>query len=183
MTSLWRHLWLTYQTYRVSLLSGCVKLMAWRVFKIWWWSVRNFGRYRRKTTGEEKIAPPPSGRGSTRHPLGYFRTHDRLGQVSDPTPLLSREPIVVSSPTRRRSKTLHKISPLTRDWPGGGLFFAPLLFFCDISRSYVRIIVKFLIPSKPSILHVLTKGKLASFDTSAINDVRVTSCFPGFRKK
>ena len=127
MTSLWRHLWLTYQTYRVSLLSGCVKLMAWRVLKIiWWWSVRNFGRYRRRTTGgRQKIAPPPSGRGSTRHPLGYFRTHDRLGQVSDPTPLLSREPIVVSSPTRRRSKTLHKISPLTRDWPGGGAIFCP----------------------------------------------------------
>ena len=130
MTSLWRHLWLTYQTYRVSLLSGCVKLMAWRVLKIWWWSVRNFGRYRRRTTGgRQKIAPPPSRRGSTRHPFGYFRTHDRLGQVSDPTPLLSREPIVVSSPTRRRSKTLHKISPLTRNWPGGGgLFFAPSRF-------------------------------------------------------
>ena len=27
------------------------------------------------------------------------------------------------------------------------------------------------------------KGKLCSFDTSVINDVRVTSCFPGFRQK
>ena len=53
----------------------------------------------------------------------------------------------------------------------------PLSFFCDISRSYVRIIATFSVPSKPSILHVLTKGKLTSFDTSAIND-SVMSCFP-----
>ena len=52
---------------------------------------------------------------------------------------------------------------------GGRVYFLPLplSFFCDISRSYLRIIAKFSVPSKPSSLHVLTKGKLASFDTSA----------------
>ena len=45
-----------------------------------------------------------------RHRLGYFRTHDCLGG-SDPTPLPSREPMVVSSPVRRRSKSLYEIFP------------------------------------------------------------------------
>ena len=67
---------------------------------------------------------------------------------------------------------------------GGGAIFAPSpLVFCDDSRSYVRIIAKFSIPSKPSNWHILTKRKLARFDRSAINDVRVTSCFPVFRQK
>ena len=59
------------------------------------------------------IRPPPSVRGLTRHRLGYFRTHDSLGGGSDPTPppLLSREPMVVSSPARRRSKGLYETFP------------------------------------------------------------------------
>ena len=32
------------------------------------------------------------------------------------------------------------------------------------------------------ILHILTEGKLASFESSAVNDVRMTSCFAGFVK-
>ena len=48
----------------------------------------------------------------TRHRLGYFRTHDHLGGGgSDPTPLLSRELMVVSSPARRRSKALYQFFP------------------------------------------------------------------------
>ena len=51
MTSLWRHLWLTYRRLRVFLLSGCAKLIVWRALKIWWRSVYNIGRYRGKTRG------------------------------------------------------------------------------------------------------------------------------------
>ena len=48
----------------------------------------------------------------TRHRLGYFRTHDHWGGVgSAPPPLLSREPMVVSSPAKRCSKALHDIFP------------------------------------------------------------------------
>ena len=66
---------------------------------------------------------------------------------------------------------------------GGGGYFPPLVFR-DIFRSYKRIIVKFSVPSCPSIWHILTKGKLArTDDTSAISDVRVTSCFAGFGQK
>ena len=67
---------------------------------------------------------------------------------------------------------------------GGGYFLPPpLVCFCNNSISYLRIIAKFSIPSRPSISHILTKRKLANFDVSAINDVIVTSCFPDFRKK
>ena len=45
---------------------------------------------------------------------------------------------------------------------GGGLFLSPLSFFGDISRGYNRIIVQFSASSKPSIWHILTKGKIAS---------------------
>ena len=62
MTSLWRHLWLTYRGYRVFLSSRCAKLMVWRVLKVWWWSVCNFARYRGKTRGGQKIAPPCQSR-------------------------------------------------------------------------------------------------------------------------
>ena len=49
----------------------------------------------------------------TRHRLGYFRTHERLGEVgSDPPPfLLSQKPMVVSCPARRSSKAFYEISP------------------------------------------------------------------------
>ena len=40
---------------------------------------------------------------------------------------------------------------------GGGAVFPPPSFFRDISQSYKRIITKFLIPSKTSIWHILTK--------------------------
>ena len=39
---------------------------------------------------------------------------------------------------------------------GAAAIFCPLSFFCDISASYARIIAKFSVPSKPSILHILT---------------------------
>ena len=49
----------------------------------------------------------------TQHRLGYFCTHYHLGGGGEsrirPPPLLSREPMVVSSPARRRSKALHEI--------------------------------------------------------------------------
>ena len=54
----------------------------------------------------------------------------------------------------------------------GGVFLAPLLFSA-ISRSYKGIIAKFSVPSKLSIWHILTKEKLVSSDTLAINEVRV----------
>ena len=64
-----------------------------------------------------------------------------------------------------------------------GVFFVPLSFFSDISQSYKRIITKFAITFKPSIWHILTKRKLDTSDMSTTNDVRVTSCLPGFRQK
>ena len=69
-------------------------------------------------------------------------------------------------------------------WPAtdrGAL--SPLSFFRDISQSYKRIITKFSILSKPSIWHILTKGKLDTLNRSTTNDVRVTPCFPSFRQK
>ena len=65
----------------------------------------------------------------------------------------------------------------------GGFISCPISFFRDFSRSYERIIAKSSVPSKLSIRHILKKGKLGSFDMSVINDVRVTSYFPGFRQK
>ena len=59
---------------------------------------------------------------------------------------------------------------LTRAWQPRGYFWPPLVFL-DISRSYVQIIAKFSTTSKPSISHILRKGKLARFDPSVINDV------------
>ena len=53
------HLWLTYQTQQVFLLSGCVKLMSWRVFKIFRWSVRNFGIYQKKNKRGEGVKNSP----------------------------------------------------------------------------------------------------------------------------
>ena len=48
----------------------------------------------------------------TRHRLGYFRTHDHLRRRGRGIRnLLSREPMVVSSPARRHSKALHETSP------------------------------------------------------------------------
>ena len=48
----------------------------------------------------------------TRHRLGYFRTHNRLGGGGgSDRPLLSREPMVVSSPARRRPKALYEFFP------------------------------------------------------------------------
>ena len=72
---------------------------------------------------------------------------------------------------------------LTHDWQWGLFLPTTLSFFWDISQSNVRIITKFPVFSKTSILDVLTKGKLAIFDTPAINEVRVMSCFSGFRQK
>ena len=46
----------------------------------------------------------------THQHLGYFHTHDRPGTGIRP-PMLSREPMTVSSPARRRSKALDEISP------------------------------------------------------------------------
>ena len=67
---------------------------------------------------------------------------------------------------------------------GGGYFLPPsppfFLQYLPMLRTDRRQIFNI---RKPSILHVLTKAKLVSFDTSAINDVRVTSCFPGFKQK
>ena len=74
-----------------------------------------------------------------------------------------------------------KICHLTCARQGGGLFLhPPLWFFCDNSRSYVRIIAKFSTPSKLSISHILTKAKLASFDMSAKNDVKRDVMFSRF---
>ena len=54
---------------------------------------------------------------------------------------------------------------LTRARQGWGLYSPPpthLSFLCDISHSYLRIIAKFSIPSRPSIWHILTKKNLLS---------------------
>ena len=50
---------------------------------------------------------------------------------------------------------------------GGELYFRSpsRFFFRDISRNYKRIIAKFSVPSYPSIWHIMTKGKPASFNT------------------
>ena len=66
---------------------------------------------------------------------------------------------------------------LTRDWRRRAIFPAPsrfLRYLPKLRTDHREIFITF---SKPSILYVLTKGKLASFDTSDINVVRVTACF------
>ena len=82
MTSLWRHLWSTYRRYRVFLLSGCAKLMVWRVLKIWRWSVCNFGRYRKKTRGGGAKNSPPD-------PLNPRPCQSRVKRVMSASVLLA----------------------------------------------------------------------------------------------
>ena len=73
---------------------------------------------------------------------------------------------------------------LTRDWQGGAIFCPHPSRFSAISHEVTkRSSHFFLVPSKPSVWYILTKGKLFSSDRSTINDVRVTSCFPELRQK
>ena len=85
---------------------------------------------------------------------------------------------------RRRLDSSATLAPVSCKMPlnprlTGGCFLPPSLF-CDISRIYEWIITKFSIPSKTSVWHILTQGKLVTSHTSTTNDVRVTSCFSVF---
>ena len=91
MTSLWHHLWPTYQSQRVFLLSGCAQLISWWVLKICWLSVSNFGRYRRKMREGQKIlkknnkikASPHQSRVNNWHfKLYIFQLHFALRFIS-----------------------------------------------------------------------------------------------------
>ena len=67
--------------------------------------------------------------------------------------------------------------------PGGGLFLAPLQTFRYISRTAVPIVTKLSVPSRASILHIVTKHFSKGYDRLPANDVRVTSCSAVFGPK
>ena len=61
MTSLWRHLWLNYDTLDFKISTQCVKMLGERVLQVWRWYLHRFRRYRKKTRGGARNSPPPSG--------------------------------------------------------------------------------------------------------------------------
>ena len=68
--------------------------------------------------------------------------------------------------------------------PGGvGLFLAPLQTFQYISRTAAPIVTKLAVPSRASILHIVTKCFSKGYDRLPANDVRVTSCSAVFGPK
>ena len=58
MTSLWRHLWLNYDTLDFKILTQCVKMLGERVLQVWRWYLQRFRRYRKKTRGGARNSPP-----------------------------------------------------------------------------------------------------------------------------
>ena len=72
---------------------------------------------------------------------------------------------------------------LTRDLVGGGYFLPPLQTFRYISRTAAPIVTKLSVPSRTSILHIVTKNFSKGYDRLAGNDVRVTSCSAVFDPK
>ena len=64
-----------------------------------------------------------------------------------------------------------------------GAFLAPLQTSRYISRTAARIVTKLSVPSRTSILHIVTKCILKGYDMLSANDGRVMSCSAVFGAK
>ena len=73
--------------------------------------------------------------------------------------------------------------PLTHDWGGGGIFCpGPLVFSRYLPKLQTNHCQTFITLQIINLAHP-DKRKIVSSNTSAMNDVRITPCFPGFRQK
>ena len=101
------------------------------------------------------------------------------GKTRNPLKLKFRRERTYGTPCRQ--KILFNPRP-----GGGGGFFSPLQTFRYISRTAAPIVTKLSVPSRVSILHIVTKHFSKGYDRLPGNDVRVTSCsavfgpLPGF---
>ena len=83
--------------------------------------------------------------------------HEAIGNKSTGGSPLSKLGWITTSCRPNRRQALINLRLTGREG-----YFCPLPFFRHIFLSYRRIIAKLSVPSKPSIWHILTKGKLVA---------------------